>query len=144
MSDNFPQSHLDPTAEITLDAVKKRAVSGVVVLTGRTFLLSVIALVATALLTIFLDPDQFGVFWAVSAVVNFMAYFSDIGLAAALIQRKEKLTRADLVTTFTVQQGLVLSILIILSASSQNANAYTISNYWLCKDVDESVSPHSP
>ena len=124
MSDNFPQSHLDPTTEITLDVVKKRAVSGIVVLTGRTFLLSVITLVATGLLTVFLDPDQFGVFWAVSAVVNFMAYFSDIGLAAALIQRKEKLTRSDLVTTFTVQQGLVFSILIILFVAAPLVRRY--------------------
>lgn len=41
----------------------------------------------------------------------------------------------------------ILSILIILSiltVSSQYANAYTISNYWICKDVDESVSPPKP
>ena len=114
MSDNFPQSHLDPTDEITLEAVKKRAVSGVVVLTGRTFLLSIITLVATGLLTVFLSPEEFGVFWAVSAVVNFLAYFSDIGLAAALIQRKKKLHRKDLVTTFTVQQGLVFTLIFLL------------------------------
>ena len=114
MSDNFPQSHLNPTDEITLDAVKKRAVSGIVVLTGRTFLLSIITLVATGLLTVFLSPEEFGVFWAVSAVVNFLAYFSDIGLAAALIQKKEKLHRKDLVTTFTIQQALVFTLIFLL------------------------------
>ena len=73
-----------------LDAIKKRAVKGVAVLTGRTFLLSILSLVATGFLTVFLDPSEFGLFWIVSAIVNFLAYFSDIGLAAALIQKKEK------------------------------------------------------
>lgn len=100
--------------EISIDTVKSRAVRGVVVLTGRTFLLSVLSLVATGFLTVFLDPSQFGVFWIVTAIVSFLAYFSDIGLAAALIQKKEKPTTADLRTTFTVQQLLVILILAII------------------------------
>ncbi len=112
------EEHLNPTDEIALETVKSRAVRGVVVLTGRTFFLSAISLVATALLTVFLDPSQFGVFWIVSAIVNFLAYFSDIGLAAALIQKKETPKDADLKTTFTVQQGLVLAILLILFFST--------------------------
>lgn len=106
--------NLSSDSEITLEAVKKRAVRGVVVLTGRTFFLSVLSFLATALLTFFLDPSQFGVFWIVSAVINFLAYFSDIGLAAALIQKKEKLEEEDLSTTFFVQELLVLIILISL------------------------------
>ncbi|MBU0572420.1 oligosaccharide flippase family protein [Patescibacteria group bacterium] len=114
MPDLHEQEHLDPTAEITLEAVKKRAVKGVVVLTGRTFLLSVLSLVATGFLTVFLEPSEFGIFWIVSAIVNFLAYFSDVGLAAALIQKKERITDKDLKTTFTIQQGLVLILLIVL------------------------------
>lgn len=108
------EEHLDPTSEITLEVVKKRAVRGVVVLTGRTFLLSLLSLVATGFLTVFLEPDQFGVFWIVSAIINFLAYFSDIGLAAALIQKKQKISSDDLKTTFTVQQALVIVLLLIL------------------------------
>jgi O-antigen/teichoic acid export membrane protein len=101
-------------SEITIDTVKTRAVKGVVVLTGRTFLLSVFSLVATGFLTVFLDPSQFGVFWIVTAIVNFLAYFSDVGLAAALIQKKETPTTEDLRTTFTVQQILVVLILAVI------------------------------
>ncbi|HJX59030.1 MAG TPA: oligosaccharide flippase family protein [Patescibacteria group bacterium] len=108
------QEHLDPNAEITIDTVKSRAVKGVVVLTGRTFLLSVLSLVATGFLTVFLSPSEFGIFWIVSAIVNFLAYFSDVGLAAALIQKKENPDKADLRTTFTVQQVLVLTLLVII------------------------------
>ena len=112
------ETHLDETHEINLETVKERAVRGVVVLTGRTFILSLISTVAIALLGGLLDKSEFGVFWVVSAVVNFLTYFSDIGLAAALIQKKEKVTEEELKTTFTVQQVLVGGLLIILFLAS--------------------------
>ena len=118
------EGHLDPTTEITLEAVKSRAVKGVAVLTGRTFLLSLISLVAIGFLTVFLDPSEFGIFWIISAIVNFLAYFSDVGLAAALIQKKGKISKADLNTTFLVQQILVLSLLLILFVVSPFLQSY--------------------
>ncbi|MFC1649232.1 oligosaccharide flippase family protein [Patescibacteria group bacterium] len=104
----------DDTLEITLENVKARAVKGVIVLTGRTFFLQLLALVASVFLGIFLSPAEFGVFFVVSAVVNFLAYFSDVGLAAALIQKREKVTETDLRTTFSIQQGIVLILLALL------------------------------
>lgn len=98
--------------------VKEKALAGIVALTSRTFILQVIAFSSTFLLTIFLSPAVFGIFYVVSAIVAFLAYFSDIGLAAALIQKKEALTREDLVTTFTIQQVLVgMAIIIALVLS---------------------------
>lgn len=108
------EEHIDPGGEIGLETVKKRAVKGILVLTGRTFFLSFISLAATGLLTVFLDPKDFGIFWIVSAVVNFLAYFSDVGLAASLIQSKETPSRSELRTTFTIQMTLVLVLLILL------------------------------
>lgn len=96
----------------------KKAFAGIVALTSRTFILQVIAFGATFLLTIFLSPAVFGIFYVVSAMVAFLGYFSDIGLAAALIQKKEALTRQDLVTTFTIQQILVgIAVLVALGSS---------------------------
>ena len=106
--------HLAPTEEISLETVKKRTVRGVVALTGRTAILQAVALAATFLLTIFLTPTQYGVFFLVSAVINFFAYFSDIGLAAALIQKKEAARDEELRTTFTIQQGLTILLVIII------------------------------
>ncbi len=103
---------------MTLEKVKARAVHGVVTLTGRSFLLHLLSFIATGFLWAFLDQSQFGVFAMVSAVVNFLAYFSDIGLAASLIQKRKKVTDEDLKTTFTVQQGLVILLLLILFLSS--------------------------
>ena len=106
--------HLDPSSEIALETVKSRAVKGVVFLTGRTFIFNVLSLVATGFLTVFLEPSEIGVFWIVTAAVNILAYFGDIGLAGALIQKKDKLEEVDLHTTFWVQQTLVILLLAIL------------------------------
>lgn len=110
--------HLAPTEEITLQVVKKRAVRGVATLTGRTFILQVISLVAFALLGGLLTPEQMGVYFLAFAIKNFFAYFADIGLAAAIIQKRGNVTEKELRTTFTVQQGQVLILLAIMIAAT--------------------------
>ncbi len=120
--------HLDPTAEISLETVKQRSVRGVVTLTGRYFVLYGISLVSQGFLGAFLSIVEFGIFGVVSAFVNFLVYFSDIGLAASLIQKKEKATEDDLKTTFTVQQLLVFTIIgIILLFSNTIRGWYNLS-----------------
>ncbi len=118
MSETQPVELDAGTPEIDLSEVKKRSVTGVLALTSRTFIIQIISFSATLLLTIFLAPEIYGVFFLVSSVVNFLSYFSDIGLAAALIQKRQKITRSDLVTTFTIQQILVILLLIFLFAST--------------------------
>lgn len=120
--------------EIDLATIKERSVAGVVALTSRTFFLQIVNFAAMFLLTIFLAPEVFGVFFVVTAVVNFLNYFSDIGLAAALIQKKEKLTQDDLKTTFTIQQALVIFLVAIaLLGSARFAVFYNLSpaGLWL-------------
>jgi len=99
--------------EINIEVVKKRSIRGVFALVSRTFIIQIITFVANLLLTIFLSPQVFGVYFVVSAIIAFLTYFSDIGLAAALIQKKEKLEESDLKTTFTIQQILVITLVII-------------------------------
>jgi PST family polysaccharide transporter len=111
---NEESEHLEPTTEIALETVKERSVRGVVVLTGRTFILQIVGLVAQLFLFAYLGKYEFGVFAIVSAVINFLVYFSDIGLAAALIQKKEKPSDIDLKTTFFVQQFLVILLIVIV------------------------------
>lgn len=104
----------DEPKVIEYQEVKRRSVSGVLALISRTFIVQIISFIATLALTIFLDPNIYGIFYLVSSVVNFLAYFSDVGLAAALIQKKEAITKKDLATTFSVQQILVFLLLLIL------------------------------
>lgn len=100
--------------EIGIETIKERAVRGIVVLTGRTFLIQIISSIALFLLFQYLNTSEYGVFVIVSSIINFLVYFSDIGLAAALIQKKETPTDSDLKTTFTVQQMLVFSLVLIV------------------------------
>lgn len=119
---------------LTVEDIKGKSVRGVVVLTGRTLVLQIVSLVAQLLLFAYLGVSEFGVFAIVSAVVNFLTYFSDIGLAAALIQKKETPTEIDYKTTFVVQQFLVLSLVFLLFAfSSRITNHYllSVSGTWL-------------
>lgn len=67
---------------------------------------------ANLLLTILLSPTIFGIYFTVLAIIAILNYFSDIGLAASLIQKKE-ITDDDIKTTFTIQQTLVLTIVLI-------------------------------
>ena len=111
MIENTPP---DAPSVLEIQEVKRRSVAGVLALVSRTFIIQIISFVATLALTIFLDPNTYGVFYLVSSVVNFLAYFSDVGLAAALSQKKEAITKEDLSTTFTVQQILVITLLALL------------------------------
>lgn len=105
---------MEDTFEVSLDEVKSRAVRGVVAIMGRGFFIQFVAQISQFFLLAFLSVEEMGVFWIVSAAVGFLVFFSDIGLAAALIQKKEKPTSLDLKTTFTVQQVLIVILLIIL------------------------------
>ncbi len=109
-----PEAQTPLESAIDIEQIKHRSVKGVAALISRTFVIQIISFAATFGLTVFLDPSVYGVFFLVSAVVNFLAYFSDIGLAAALVQKKDKITDRDLATTFTVQQFIVIFLLTIL------------------------------
>ena len=104
--------------EFDVSSVAKKSVRGILALTSRTFFIQTVSFGANFLLTIFLSPAMFGVFFVVSAVVAFLSYFSDVGLAAALIQKKENITQEDLKTTFTIQQALVIILVLLALVSS--------------------------
>ena len=97
--------------DLDIAAITKKSIHGIVALVSRTFLIQLIGQVVTFLLTVFLSPTDYGVFFLVSSVIVFYSYFSDIGLAAALIQKKEDITEDDLKTTFTIQQILVATLI---------------------------------
>ena len=79
--------------EEELQSIKKQSIVGVVAYTVRTFMLQLVAFGATLLLAAFLNPEDFGIFFLVTAVVNLFVFLSDVGLAASLIQKKEKLIK---------------------------------------------------
>lgn len=117
----------EPDVLLDIELITKRAISGVVTFTLRTFFVQIFTFFATFLLTILLDPSIFGIFFLVSALLNFLIYFSDVGLAAALIQKTEHPTKGDLATTFTVQQIIIFTLVVLgLLFSSQIALFYKL------------------
>lgn len=99
--------------ELDIASVAKRSIKGIFALVSRTFFVQIISFASNFLLTIFLSPAIFGAYFVVSAVLAFLTYFSDIGLAAALIQKKEPIQDIELRTVFTIQQMLVVTIVIL-------------------------------
>jgi len=107
--------------------IAKRSVKGVAALVSRTFLIQILSIVASFILTIYLDPKSFGIFFVVSSIIVFFNYFSDIGLAASLIQKKETPTLVEYRNVFTVQQILVLILIIpALLCAPYIANFYKL------------------
>jgi O-antigen/teichoic acid export membrane protein len=98
--------------ELDIATITKRSIRGVFALVSRTFIIQIISLAVSVFLYALLKESEIGIFYVVSASIAFLAYFSDIGLAAALIQKKEALTDEDLKTTFTIQQTLVLLVVV--------------------------------
>lgn len=95
--------------ELDIATITQRSIKGILALVSRSFVIQLISQLVGFLLTYYLFPAQYGVYFIVSSVILFLGYFSDIGLAAALIQKKEAISEKDLQTTFTIQQVLVIS-----------------------------------
>lgn len=91
--------------------IKKRSLISVMSLFFQSGYSAVLGLIANLILTILLSPSIFGIYIAVLSMIAFLNYFSDIGLAASLIQKKE-IDEDDLATTFTFQQLLTLVLII--------------------------------
>lgn len=104
---------------LSLPEIKRRVVSSFMTLTARQIALRAISFVSlNIVLAKVLPVETLGIFNIATAIVTFFAFFSDIGLAASLIQKKEAVTESDIKTVFTIQQIIVavLSLLILLAA----------------------------
>ena len=107
--------------------IKRKIVSSFVSLTFRRAALYAIRFFTiNIILARLLGPSITGVFNIANSILAFFAYFSDIGLAGAIIQKKE-LSHDDLKTTFTIQESLALLIfLIIFFAAPALAQSYNL------------------
>lgn len=111
--------------DVDLTVIKARSISGIVTLISRSFFIQLVSTLGFFLLSIFLARPEIGLFIAVNELVSILGYFSDVGLAASLIQKKDKVSLTDLRTTFTLQQILVL----VLVISSLLLSPYLFSYY---------------
>lgn len=96
----------------------KKFVSGFFSLTlRRAILLAINFATINLILARILPVDYIGVFNIANSILSFFAFFSDIGLAAALIQKRQ-IEDKDLSTTFSIQEilAVIISLAIFLSA----------------------------
>lgn len=91
-------------------SIKKRSIISFVSLLLQSGYASVLGLAANLILTILLSPEIFGIYITVLSLISLLNYFSDIGLAASLIQKKD-VSEDDIKTTFTIQQVLVITLI---------------------------------
>lgn len=89
--------------------LKKRSFISAVVLFAQSGAIQIMGFLANLILTILLAPNVFGLYYTVLAIMTIFNYFSDIGLAASLIQ-KDKIDDEELYSAFTAQQLLIVSI----------------------------------
>ena len=97
------------------DKVRKAFLS----LTARQIALRLLGFLTLNLILVKVLPiETLGLFNLATGIVTFFAYFSDVGFAASLIQKKEDIDDRDIRTVFTIQSILVgvLSLLIIFFA----------------------------
>jgi PST family polysaccharide transporter len=100
--------------ELDLSILKQRSVHGVIALISRTFVLNIISLASFVVISSQLVASQLGVYVAVIAIQRIISFFTDFGLGAALVQKKEDITAADVKTAFTLQSGITLGIFLIV------------------------------
>ncbi|MBI3366613.1 oligosaccharide flippase family protein [Candidatus Roizmanbacteria bacterium] len=92
--------------------LKKKTIVSTISLFFQSGFSAVLGLAANLVLTILLSPAIFGIYITILSMISLLNYFSDIGLAASLIQKKE-ITNKDVSTTFTIQQILILTLIIV-------------------------------
>jgi len=105
-----------------MDDLKKKTILSTLSLFFQSGYSAALGFIANLVLTILLTPKIFGIYFTVLSLIAILNYFSDIGLAASLIQKKE-IDRNDERTVFTVQQLLIITLVIIgftLTKSIQN------------------------
>jgi PST family polysaccharide transporter len=90
--------------------IKKNSLISLLSLFFQSGYAAILGLVANFILTIVLTPSIYGIYILTLAIIPFLNFFSDIGLGAALVQKKN-VDENDIKTTFTIQQLMVLTVL---------------------------------
>lgn len=99
------------------EQIIKRSIRGVLTLISRTFFVNIISFAAFLVITSVFKAQEIGIYTAVIAIQRVISFFTDFGLGAALIQKKDELKQEDITTSFTVQAGISLAIFILILLS---------------------------
>lgn len=124
----------EPTAAEELASIKKKSVGGVLSFFLRTLFIQAIGLASALVLSAYFSPSDFGVYGFVIQIIGILIFFSDVGLAAALIQKKQQPSLADYRTAFTAQQALswaIVGVILIIIATGFVEQKVGSSGVWV-------------
>lgn len=98
-----------------IEKIKSKTTKSILFLSARNIAIQFVGTIGFFLLTLKLGIGEVGLFAVVSESISILGYFSDIGLASALIQQREEVNQSELRSTFTIQQLLVILGIIIVT-----------------------------
>lgn len=130
----MPKTTLNQESSATIEQLKSRSVRGVFSYFLRTFVLQGVGLIALLLLSKFLEPSDFGIYGLVTQIIGLLVFFSDVGLAAVLVQKKDPPSEKDYRVAFTLQQilsWLIVWVVLCLILSGVLDNKIGSSGKWL-------------
>lgn len=120
--------------DVAIQDIKKKSVSGALSYVFRTIFLNGLGIISALVLSGFLSAEDFGVYGYVTQFIGLLVFFSDIGLAASLIQKKDQPTLTDYRTVFTIQQILswvIFAVAIVISRSPLVAGEVGSAGVWV-------------
>lgn len=110
--------------EHNLIQLGRASMRSIIALASRTFILQIIQTAASLIILSILVPSDVGIYVAVIAIQRIISFFTDFGLGAALIQKKDHVTQGDLVTAFTLQSSITFTIFLIVFALREVISSY--------------------
>lgn len=121
--------------ELELHQLKRRTLIGAISYFLRSSFLQIIGFVSAVIVSIYFTPEEFGIYGLVLQIIGILIFVSDIGFAAALVQKKEEPTEDDYTTAFWVQQALgwciVLVSLVLIAFGVVSAKTGAVGNWIL-------------
>jgi O-antigen/teichoic acid export membrane protein len=124
INENFKSIPESESAEF-VEEIKKKAISGAFSYFLRTLFLQAIGFASIIILSKYFSPEDFGIYGIIVQIIGILIFFSDVGLAASLIQKKAEPEVNEYRTAFTVQ--FVLSVFIFASTILLGQNSAVVA-----------------
>lgn len=133
-TDEVEELNSNELSDIEVKNIKKKSVSGAISYFLRTGFLQGLGLLSAIVLSIYFSPADFGIYGFVIQIIGLLTFFSDIGLAAALIQKKQEPTLTEYRSVFTVQQVLswfIFAVVCIILATGFVQDKTGAAGMWI-------------
>src|SRR5579872_4149291 len=96
------------------NSIVRQTAKGIIALISRTFILDIVSTATSLVIFSILSQSQVGIYTVVIAIQRVISFFADFGFGAALVQKKDELTKNDLQTSFTLQSILTGGIFLLV------------------------------